>query len=70
MIDMTNSSATVGTVQWNASSPSGLAYFNPGSNVLHLDAAQGVETVTITVTITPPAGAPMQATGTIQVQFD
>jgi hypothetical protein len=70
MIDMTNSSATVGTVQWSASSPSGLAYFNPGSNVLHLDAAQGVETVTITVTITPPAGAPMQATGTIQVQFD
>jgi hypothetical protein len=38
--------------------------------VLHLDAAQGVETVTITVTITPPAGAPMQATGTIQVQFN
>jgi hypothetical protein len=66
---MTRSSTTTGTVQWSASSPSGLAYFNPGSNVLHLSLAQGSETVTITATITPPGGVTLQASGTIQVLF-
>ncbi|MEY2784739.1 MAG: hypothetical protein RL277_943 [Planctomycetota bacterium] len=70
MRDMTRSSATTGTVHWSASSPSGLAYFNPGSNVLHLSAGQGVETVTVTVTVTPSGGVPIQASGTIQVSFD
>lgn len=69
MRDMTRSSTTTGTVQWSASSPSGLAYFNPGSNVLHLSLAQGSETVTITATITPPGGVTLQASGTIQVLF-
>jgi hypothetical protein len=70
MRDVTHSSASNGTVQWSASSPSGLAYFNPGSNVLHLSAGQGVETVTVTVTVTPSGGVPIQASGTIQVSFD
>jgi len=69
MRDMTHSSASNGTVQWSASSPSGLAYFNPGSNVLHLALAQGVETVTFTATITTPGGATLQASGTLQVAF-
>ena len=70
MRDMTNGSDTVGTVQWTASSPSGLAAFVPGTNRLRLVAAQGVEDVTITVTITPPGGgAPRTATGVIHVTF-
>jgi hypothetical protein len=69
MVDMSRTSATTGTVQWSASSPSGLAYFLPGSNVLHLDAAQGVETVTITATITRPGGGTVQASGTLQVRL-
>lgn len=70
MRDWSRSSATTGTVQWSASSTSGLAYFNPNSNRLHLSSAQGVETVTITATITPPGGLPIQASGTIQVNFN
>ena len=69
MVDMSRTSATTGTVQWSVSSPSGLAYFNPGSNVLHFSLAQGSETVTITATITTPGGATLQASGTIQVAF-
>lgn len=66
-VDMSRTSATTGTVQWSASSPSGLAYFLPGSNVLHLNAAQGVETVTITATITRPGGGTVQASGVLNV---
>jgi len=67
MVDMSRTSATTGTVQWSASSPSGLAYFLPGSNVLHLEVAQGVETVTITATIARPGGGTLQASGTLHV---
>lgn len=67
--DFTNSSATVGTVQWSVSSPSGLAFFFPGTNMLRLNLGQGVEDVIITHQITPPGGVPITTTTVIHVTF-
>ncbi len=57
------------SVVWSVSSPSGLASFAPGSNVLRLHPAQGFETMTITATVTMPGGVVRSDTVTCSTQF-
>jgi hypothetical protein len=57
------------SVVWSVTSPSGLAYFPPNSNVLHVNRLQGYEAMQITATVTMPGGRVMSDTQTCYTQF-
>jgi hypothetical protein len=57
------------SVVWSVTSPSGLAFFPPGSNVLHMNRLQGYEVMQITATVTMPGGLVLSDTQTCNTQF-
>ena len=73
LIDLTrpnpNDPSAATSVVWSVTSPSGLAYFPPGSNVLHMNRLQGSEAMQITATVTLPGGRILSDTQTCWTLF-